>query len=56
MRKREDREPAPEPTAADPDPIRSMSDREKLQLRTWLLHWSLFAYGGPPETTTGEKW
>lgn len=61
VKRREDGVPPTEPTAADPDPIRSMSDREKLQLRTWLLHWCLFAYPVTPEEarkreSAGDKW
>jgi len=61
VKRREDGVPHTESTAADPDPIRSMSDREKLQLRTWLLHWCLFAYPVTPEEarkreSAGDKW
>jgi hypothetical protein len=55
-KKREEREPGgADSSPAEADPIRAMSDREKLQLRTWLLHWSLFCYQGPPERVA-DKW
>jgi len=59
VKRREDGVPAP--SAADPEQIRSMSDREKLQLRTWLLHWSLFSYPVTPDEAAkreaaGDKW
>lgn len=53
-KKREDREPVSD-LSTEQDPIRSMSDREKLQLRTWLLHWSIFTYQGPPDGSPA-KW
>lgn len=60
VKRREDGVPPP-PADADPEQIRSMSDREKLQLRTWLLHWSLFSFPVTPDEATkreaaGDKW
>lgn len=61
VKRREDRDTGGLDTSSDPDPIRSMSDREKLQLRTWLLHWCLFCYPVSPEEMkkredSGDKW
>ena len=60
VKRREDGVP-PAPADADPEQIRSMSDREKLQLRTWLLHWSLFSFPVTPDEAAkreaaGDKW
>jgi hypothetical protein len=37
---------------------RYMTYLEKLQMRTWLLHWVLFAYNGPQEKEAHneERW
>ena len=61
VKRREDGVTPTQPSPSDPDPIRSMSDREKLQLRTWLLHWCLFAYPQSPDEaakreSVGNKW
>ncbi|EWM27525.1 eukaryotic translation initiation factor 3 subunit e [Nannochloropsis gaditana] len=61
VKRREDGVPPTMPSPSDPDPIRSMSDREKLQLRTWVLHWCLFAYPVTPDEarkreSAGDKW
>lgn len=60
VKRREDGVPPPS-ADADPEQIRSMSDREKLQLRTWLLHWSLFSFPVTPDEAAkreggGDKW